>query len=92
MVNNRRCEICIIDVHRASMQKRLISRKKHLENEKQNEMIITEWLLEEEQAPIKNKIKKTYNPTTLKQIARENAKINDKELQNELVKKMNNPW
>ena len=73
------------------MQKHLRS-KKHLENEKQNEMIIPERFFEEDQAPIKNKIKKVYNPKTLKQIARENIKLNDKELDKELAKKMINPY
>ena len=54
--------------------------KKHLEKLKQNEMIIPEWLCKEELAPIKTKIKKVYNPKTLKQLAWENIKINDKEL------------
>ena len=52
MGNSRTCEICNVNVHRASMQKHLRS-KKHLENKKQNEMIIPEWLFKEEQAPIK---------------------------------------
>ena len=59
MENTRRCEICDVDVHRTSMQKHLRI-KKHLENEKQNEMIIPRWLSKEEQAPIKNKIKRIY--------------------------------
>ena len=42
MENSRTCEICNVVVHRASMQKHLRS-KKHLENIKQNEMIIPEW-------------------------------------------------
>ena len=42
MENSRTCEICNVDVHRASMQKHLRS-KKHLENIHRNEMIITEW-------------------------------------------------
>ena len=53
-MNSRKCEICIIDVHRASYVKHLRS-KEHSENKKQNEMIIPEWLLQE---PIENKIKK----------------------------------
>ena len=57
MENSRTCEICIVNVQRISFVKHLRS-KKHLENEKQNEMIIPQWFLEEEQAPIKNKIKK----------------------------------
>ena len=54
MENSRSCDICRIDVHRASYAKRLRS-KKHLENEKQNDMVITEWLFQE---PIENKNKK----------------------------------
>ena len=54
--------------------------KKHLVIEKQNEMILPEWLFKEEQAPVKNKIKIVYNSETLKQIAREIIKLNDKEL------------
>ena len=73
MENGRRCDICNIDVHRASYAKHLRS-KKHLENIRQNDIIILEWLFREEQAPIKNKIRKAYNPKTLKQLARE--KIN----------------
>ena len=46
-MNSRKCKI---DVHRASYVKHLRS-KKHLENEKQNEMIIPEWLFKE---PIEN--------------------------------------
>ena len=41
-INSGRCEICNADVHRASYMKHLRS-KKHLENMKQNEMIIPEW-------------------------------------------------
>ena len=58
-MSSRKCDICNIDVQRASYVKHLRS-KKHLENEKQNEMIIPEWLFQE---PIKNETKKY---TTLK--------------------------
>ena len=51
-MNSRKCEICNVDVHRASFVKHNKS-KKHLENEKQNEMIIPELLFRE---PIENKI------------------------------------
>ena len=57
MENNRTCDVCNVDVHRASYVKHLRS-KKHLETEKENQMIIPEWLFKEEQTPIKNKIKK----------------------------------
>ena len=53
-MNSGNCEICNIDVHRASYVKHL-RRKKHIENEKQNEMIIPEWLFQE---PIVKKISK----------------------------------
>ena len=73
MENSRRCEICNVDVPRALMQKHLRS-KKPLEKEKQNEMIVPEWLFKEEEAPFKNKIKVVNNPKTLKEIARENIR------------------
>ena len=44
--NSRKCKICNVDVHRASYAKHLRS-KKHLESEKQNETILTEWLFHE---------------------------------------------
>ena len=53
-MNCRKCEICNIDVHRASFVKHLRS-KKHLEIEKQNEMNVPEWLFQE---PIKIRNKK----------------------------------
>ena len=51
-MNSRNCEICNVDVHRASNIKHLRS-KKHLENMKQNEMIIPKRLFQE---PVENKI------------------------------------
>ena len=54
--NSLRCDNCDIDVHRGSFIKHLRS-KKHLENIKQDDMIIPEWLFEE---PIENKTKKNY--------------------------------
>ena len=86
-MNNRKCGACTIDFHGASYAKHLRS-KKHIENEKLNEMIIPEWLFHE---PIEKKIKKIYNPKTLKQIAMENVKLDDKPLNKEVAKKMNNP-
>ena len=53
-MNSRKCGICNVDVHRASYVKHLKSGK-HLENMKQNEMIIPKWLFKE---AIENKIKK----------------------------------
>ena len=54
MENIRICENCNVNVHRASMQNYLRS-KKHLENEKQNEMIVPEWLFKQEQVTIRKK-------------------------------------
>ena len=87
-MNSRKCEICNADVHRASFAKHNKS-KKHLENKKQDEMIIPTWLFRE---PIENKIKKIYNPKPLKQLARSNIRLDDKQLNKELAKKMINPY
>ena len=69
MENSRTCEVCNVNVHRASFVKNLRS-KIFLENIEQNEMIIPDWLFKEEQAPIKKQIKNIYNPNTLQQLAR----------------------
>ena len=87
MENSRTCEVCNVNIHRASMQKHLRS-KKHLENVIQNEMIIPEWFFKEEKTPIKKKIQKLYNPKTLKQLAREKIKLDDIEF----AKMMINPY
>ena len=87
MENSRTCEVCNVIVRRASFAKHLRS-KKHLENVIQNEMIIPEWFFKEEKTPIKKKIQKVCNPKTLKQLAREKIKLDDKEL----AKIMINPY
>ena len=79
MENSRTCEICNVNVHGASIQKHSRS-KKHLENIKQNDMIIPEWFFKEEKTPIQKKIQKVYNPKILKQLAREKIQLDDKEL------------
>ena len=55
MENSRTCEICNVNVHRASFVKHLRT-KKILENIRQNEISIPEWLFEEDQAHIKKQI------------------------------------
>ena len=85
MENSRTCEVC--NIHRASLTKHLRS-KKHLENVGQNEMIIPEWFFKEEKSPIKKKIQKVYISKTLKQLAREKIKLDDKKL----AKIMINPY
>ena len=87
MENSRTCEVCNVNAHRASFVKHLRS-KKHLENIEQNEMIIPDWLFQEERYPIEKKIQKVYNPKTLKQLAREKIKLDDKEI----AKMMINPY
>ena len=42
MENSRTCEVCNVNIHRASFAK-LLRSKKHFENIEQNEMIIPEW-------------------------------------------------
>ena len=86
-MNSRKCEVCNIDVHRASYVKHMRS-KKHLENIKQNEMIIPEWLFLE---PVENESKKIYNPNSLAQTAGHNIRLDDKQLNKELAKKVINP-
>ena len=54
MKNGRRCELCNFDVHRASYAEHLRTRK-HLDNIRQDEIIIPEWLFKEEQRPNKKK-------------------------------------
>ena len=87
-MNNRKCEFCNVGVHRASYIKYLRS-EKHLENIKQNEMIILERLFQE---PVENKINKIYNPKSLKHLARDNIRLDDKQLNKELARKMKNPY
>ena len=77
MENSRTCEICNVNVHRASMQKHLRS-ESYSENIKQNKMFIPEWLYKQEQTHIRKKIQKVYNPKTLKQLAREKIELDDK--------------
>ena len=87
-MNSRRCEICNVDVHRASYIKHLRS-KKHIENLKQKEKIIPEWFF---QVLVGNKINKIYNPKPLRQLARDNIRLDDRQLNKELAKKMINPY
>ena len=53
-MNGRKCDIFNIDVHRASFAKHL-KFKKHMENMKENDMIIPKWFIQE---PIETKINK----------------------------------
>ena len=52
-------------------------------------MIIPEWLFQE---PVENKIKKIYNAKSLKELARNNIKLDIKQLNKELARRMINPY
>ena len=52
-------------------------------------MIIPDWLFQE---LVENKNKNIYNPKSLKQLARDNIKLDEKQLNKELAKKMINPY
>ena len=88
MENSRKCDICNVDVRKASYAKHLRS-KKHLQNEKLNEMIIPECLFKES---IESNPENIYKPKPLEQTARDNIKIDDKQLNKELAKKTPNPY
>ena len=75
-MKTRKFDVCKVDVHRASYVKHLRS-KKPLENEAQNEMIRPEWLFQE---PVENKLKSIYYPKPLRQLARDNIKLDKKQL------------
>ena len=83
-MNSRKCEICNVDVHRATYIKHLRS-KKHIKNLKRNEMILPEWLFQE---PIEQKIKNIYNTKSLRQIARDNFRLDDRQLNGQLAWRM----
>ena len=87
-MNSRKCEICNIDVHRACYEKHLRS-KKHLGNIKQNEMIIPEWLFQE---LVGQKSRKIYNAKPLRQLARDNIRLDHKQFKKELARRMINPY
>ena len=91
MGNSRRYDICIMDVQRASFAKHLRSQKV-LESIKQIEFVIPEWLFHEPFEKLNNIPRKLFNPKPLKQIAKENNQSNDKQLNEELAKKMLNVY
>ena len=86
-MNSRNFDVCNFDVHRASFVKHL--RKKTIGKRKANELIITDWLIQE---PVENKIHKMYIPKPSKQIASYKSKLGDKQLNKEIAKKMINQF
>ena len=86
MEKSRTCGNSESNVHRASHAKHVRS-KKHIEIEKQNDMIIPTWLFLE---PTGHKIKNIYRLEKLEQIARNVAKLDDKQLNKEIATKMIN--
>ena len=87
MENSRRCVNCNIDVDRASFAIQLRNMKL-LEIEKDDAILISEWLFEE---LIENKLWKLYNPKPLKQVARDKMKLDDKQLKKQLPGNKNIP-
>ena len=75
----RKCELCNIEVHRASYQKHLSS-KMH----SSNEMIIPNYFFNETSVT-PQKITKKYNRKPLKELSRNKIKIDDKQLHKELA-------
>ena len=59
--------------------------------EKEKARIIPQWLIHE-RTETKIKTKTKYNPKSLKQIARDEIEIDDKQLNKKLAKKMINPF
>ena len=84
---SRKCEICDIDVRRASYLKHLRS-KEHLKNDKPNEMIFQSGYLKK----LLKINKYIYNSKSLRQIARDIFHSDDKQLNKELAKKLINPY
>ena len=85
--NSRRCDICNIDVHTASLAKHLRS-KKHLEKLKHDDRIISERLFRESIENLNNIPRRSYNPKPSREIATEIIKIDDKHSNIELAKRM----
>ena len=57
MENSRTCNVCNVNVHRASFVKHLRI-KNHLEIIEQNEMIIPEWLFKESDLLLRKRYKR----------------------------------
>ena len=62
-----------------------------MENIRQVDIFIPEWLVKGEQETISKKLKKLNKPKTLEQIARVNSKLDDDNLEKGLARKMTNP-
>ena len=85
-MNSRKYKNCNVDVLRASYAKPFSS-KKHLVSEKPNELIIPEWSFQE---PFENKTQKIYNPKPVREVVRDNIKLDDKQPNEKLGEKMLN--
>ena len=85
-MNTRKCDVCNIVVHRASYVKQFKS-KIQLEMKSKIKCLYQD-------ACSKNllKMKPKNKPKSLKQIARDNIRLEDKQLNKELAKKMINPY
>ena len=69
-------------------------KKKHLEITRfmhQEDMIIPDWVIQESNENIDNIPRRNYKPKSMKQVAKENIELDDKELNRELAEKKFNP-
>ena len=86
----RRCEVCNVEVHRASMAKHLRS-KAHQEAT----MIIPTWMFVEEQRPQqpqRPQQRQIQQIPSLKQLAKQQIQLPKKELDKQIAKRMLNPY
>ena len=65
-----------------------MSSTKHLVKDKQNEFKITDWFF---QKHIENKPRKMCSPKSLREIAGENIKLDDEQINDEIAKKTISP-
>ena len=85
--NQRYCDVCNIKIHRASMAKHLKS-KKHLNNKEDQ----TFGLDQETEDLSNHQSTSKSNPKSLRELAGDKIKLNNRELNKLLAKKMLNPY
>ena len=80
------CKICDINIHKSSIAKHLRSIK-----QLENQSIIPSYFFNENPFSSSKLNTKKYNPPKLSDLARDKMKLNDRELNKELARKMLNP-
>ena len=86
-LDKKYCEICDIHINRASMSKHLKSKKRlnKLQNNNEDQTNIMN-------QPTTSNEDIRNNPKSLKELARDKIKLDNKELNKEITKKMLNPY